>query len=363
MPSNEPPAVEDELAAVAKFIDSTGVYAQRNERLFMEHMNALCRLHLNGCNLYKAIWNDWKVAHVAEELPYLHAGLFKQLDFRRTGATFGRVLHSSSTSQNKPSQIALDNASSKLQAKSSLAILTEFVGSEKRPLLIFDDDSLVRRSQSVSARFAAAMSLFPLASDVRFIVRDASDMKSVKWEFVAELLKSNDRILAFGMTWALWQAMSRGNVPEFIKDLLTHKEVCFAHSGGWKKLEAEKVNRTEFNEVILEHVSPESKVIDFYGLVEQVGVVFPLCEQGNRHVPRWADFVVRDLFTMQPTKAGEVGAIQLINPLAFGAPYHSVLTEDLAIDKGAGCICRRKGRIFELIGRIPNAEVRGCANV
>jgi len=113
---------------------------------------------------------------------------------------------------------------------------------------------------------------------------------------------------------------------------------------------------------MLRGLSADSKVIDYYGLVEQVGVIYPLCELGFRHAPRWSAVIVRNPWTMQPMVAGE-GLLQLVNVLAWGAPYHSVLTEDLGRLVPGECPCGRAGTRFELLGRAPNVEMRGCANV
>ena len=101
---------------------------------------------------------------------------------------------------------------------------------------------------------------------------------------------------------------------------------------------------------------------DFYGLVEQMGIIYPMCEYGARHVPVWADVIIRDVYTLKPLME-ETGQIQLLNVLAYGAPYHSVLTEDVGRLIPGECPCGRKGRRFDLLGRVPRAEIRGCANV
>jgi len=45
-------------------------------------------------------------------------------------------------------------------------------------------------------------------------------------------------------------------------------------------------------------------------------------------------------------------------------PGHNILTEDLGkIIAEDGCKCGRKGKIFTVIGRVKNTEIRGCANV
>ncbi len=72
--------------------------------------------------------------------------------------------------------------------------------------------------------------------------------------------------------------------------------------------------------------------------------------------------IVRDPWTLEPL-VGATGQLQLINVLAYGAPYQSVLTEDLGEAVDGPCPCGRPGRRFRLAGRVPKAEVRGCANV
>ena len=107
----------------------------------------------------------------------------------------------------------------------------------------------------------------------------------------------------------------------------------------------------------LAHAAPGSGVTDFYGLVEQPGMIYPMDADGLRPVPAWADVIVRDPVTLEPL-ADRPGQLQLLNPLSLGSPCHSVLTEDLGrLVPGPGV------KRFELIGRIPKAEVRGCANV
>jgi phenylacetate-coenzyme A ligase PaaK-like adenylate-forming protein len=127
-------------------------------------------------------------------------------------------------------------------------------------------------------------------------------------------------------------------------------------------LEALRVERSEFEGALTRDLHPASRVTDYYGLVEQVGIIYPLCEAGARHVPVWADVLVRDPYTLRALE-NEPGQIQSMNPLAYGAPYHSVLSEDMGRIIPGDCPCGRAGKRFELLGRMPQAELRGCANV
>ena len=340
-----------------------GPFTARNDDEFLREMNALSQVHLRACPEYRRIWPDWQGANCIEELPFVHVGLFKRILLKsdRADVQYDRTLTSSATTGSQPSQIALDKQSSALQSASSLAILTAMVGPEVRPLLVLDSSKSLRQRGLISARIAAAMSLRPLASEIHFIVKDM-DAACVDWDLVRNVLQEHDDLLLYGFTWILWSAWANGDMPADVQNALRGKRIHFVHSGGWKKLEGQRVSHSEFDAVLLAGLSAESRVLDYYGLVEQVGIIYPLCEEGFRHVPRWAGILVRDPWTLEPL-VGQRGLLQLMNVLAHGAPYHSVLTEDLGRVVAGDCPCGRSGQRFELLGRVPKAEVRGCANV
>lgn len=124
-------------------------------------------------------------------------------------------------------------------------------------------------------------------------------------------------------------------------------------------------DKKTFNEE-LAHVfgcSPNC-VIDFYGMVENVGIIYPDCREGNKHVPVFGDVVVRDPLTLQPVRERQQGIVQVCSVLPTSFPGHLLLTEDLAeILSCDGCGCGRRGTSFRFVGRVPRAEVRGCGNI
>jgi hypothetical protein len=349
---------------MSRLLESSKPYGPRRDADFLSEMNDLTQTHLRGCPEYARIWPDFKEARTVAELPWLHVGLFKRIAFRTQGDEIRheRTLSSSATSSGVPSQIALDQGSSQLQATSTRAILQDFVGDRLRPLLVLDSSRSLRSPGGISARIAAALSLRPLSSEIHFLLEDAEDPRSLKWETLARQLEASDELLVYGFTWILWLAWGQAEMPSEIRTALAGKRIDFVHSGGWKKLEALKVDPDMLNRKLTTGLHPDSRVVDFYGLVEQVGVIYPLCEAGYRHPPVWADVLVRDSWTLEPL-VDTTGQLQLMNTLARGAPYHNVLTEDLGRIVPGDCSCSRSGTRFELIGRVPKAEVRGCANV
>jgi len=304
-------------------------FAPRDDVAFLREMTELTQWHRAHCPEYVRIWPVESEPKSTADLPFLHVGLFKRLllQTRAEGIVHQRTLLSSSTTGNQPSRISLDERSSALQARSSLAILTEMVGPERRPLLVLDDARNLRQRGEVSARIAAAMALRPLACETHFLLDESAGRARTRWESLADVLTRFDDLLVYGLTFLLWTAWAKAGMPDEIRKQLAGKRVHFVHSGGWKKLESLQVQQAELERELLAGLDPRSGVVDFYGLVEQIGVVFPLCSAGARHVPRWADVVVRDPWTLAPLH-NEPGLLQLMNVLAFGAPYHSILTED-----------------------------------
>lgn len=345
-----------ELLAAAPF-------SRRDDALLLREMNALNQWHRAGCAAYRSVWPEGEASRTLAELPFLHVGVFKHRLWSTEGEGIQhlRTLKSSSTG-GAASQIALDSRSSALQARSSAAILEELLGVERRPLLLVEDVKSLRQRGEVGARVTAAMSLRPLSSEMQFLLGRGAAGETIDWQALLEICARNPRLLVYGFTWMLWVAWAQAEMPGEVREALARTQVQFVHSGGWKKLEASRVSRERFDSALLGTVAPGSGVLEFYGLVEQVGIIYPRCVEGYFHVPRWAAVLARDPWTLK-VLAGEAGMLQLMNCLAFGAPYHNVLTEDLGIVSEGACACGREGQRFELLGRMPEAELRGCSNV
>ncbi|SPE18250.1 Acyl-protein synthetase, LuxE (fragment) [Candidatus Sulfotelmatomonas gaucii] len=173
----------------------------------------------------------------------------------------------------------------------------------------------------------------------------------------------NDEVLVYGFTFILWNHLVRPLTAESI--CLDLPNVHILHSGGWKRLQDQAVEKSVFNQQLARVVgcSPD-RIIDFYGMVESVGVIFPDCPEGNKHSPIFADVIVRDPLTLSPVAAGEHGIVQVCSVLPTSFPGNLLLTEDLAqVIAYDGCPCGRRGISFRFAGRVPKAELRGCGNL
>jgi len=336
-------------------------YGPRQDQRLLAELNALARHHRDYCPPFARIWKRWTEAADVSGIPFLHVGLFKLGTFQTDYPSVrrGRTLRSSGTS-GSASQIALDDESASLQSRSAAAILKDFLGETPRPLLVLDRAVSLRARGELTARLAAAMSLRTLSTEIHFLMNDESG--AIAWDRAAPVLDRHSDLFLYGFTSALWTDWARANPPERIRERLAQTRVTFVHSGGWKKLEAQNVDSRRLEQELLSRVAAGSRVLDFYGLAEQVGLLYPLCAKGYRHVPVWADVLVRNAWSLE-TLEGEPGLLQLLNVLARGAPYFSVLTEDLGRVVPGVCECGRSGKRFELLGRVPKAELRGCGAV
>jgi hypothetical protein len=173
----------------------------------------------------------------------------------------------------------------------------------------------------------------------------------------------NAEVLVYGFTFILWNHLVKPLLAEGIS--LNLPKARILHSGGWKRLQDQAVEKNVFDEKLAGVFGCSAdRVIDFYGMVETVGVIYPDCSAGNKHGPVFGDVIVRDPLTLEPVAAGEHGIVQVCSILPTSFPGHLLLTEDLAqVIAYDGCLCGRRGVSFRFAGRVPKAELRGCGNL
>jgi hypothetical protein len=171
-----------------------------------------------------------------------------------------------------------------------------------------------------------------------------------------------ETIFMFGFTFMVWQ--------HFYKELLEtgyHPDLSHGiliHGGGWKKLATEKVSSEEYklrlNQVC--NILPEN-IHDYYGMVEQTGTIYMECKCGHLHTPTFSDVLIRRPNDFSLAGIGEPGLIEVVSTLPTSYPGHILLTEDEGMILGEDdCPCGLKGKYFKIIGRIKNAEIRGCSD-
>jgi len=230
---------------------------------------------------------------------------------------------------------------------------------------VLDSAESVGSGDQLTARGAAIRGIGNFASSIDYAFRTlpggdlSPDFEAIESFFAQH---AGSRPLLFGFTFIVW--------THFVLEM-EQRGAAFAasgatllHSGGWKKLAAQAVSKEAFNSrtAAVLGCSPQA-ILDFYGMVEQVGTVFVDCPAGNKHAPAFAGVIVRAPYTLHPVAIGEEGLIEVLSVLPTSYPGQAVITEDLATLIGCDdCPCGRKGSYFRFTKRVERAELRGCGD-
>jgi len=202
------------------------------------------------------------------------------------------------------------------------------------------------------------------AKDICYALDDNAGVLVLNKKRVNEFYNkhSKEEVFVFGFTFILWTKLVEETDLSDVN--LAFKDTIIVHSGGWKKLRGKAVSKEVFSDKISKIFSTHKKnVIDFYGMVEQTGVIFMDCSEGNKHPPNFADVVLRDYYTLKPCGVGQEGLIEVLNAIPDSYPGMSILTEDVGVLLGIDdCKCGRKGKYFRFKNRVENAEIRGCGD-
>ena len=318
---------------------------------------------------YVAHWPvDFQRAERIADLPYLPVGVFKANPPLSlvSSEDVKRTLTSSATTGQVPSRIVLDSATSRRMGKGALTIVRDFIGSARRPYLVIDTSENLAAQGQIGARGAAIQALRSFATEIVCCLQpmpDGEPRLDLDRILACVAQWKDSDVLVYGFTYVIWTQFVQPLRRAGIKLNLPNARVL--HSGGWKRLQQQAVTREAFNRDVAEVFGcPTSNIIDYYGMVENVGVIYPDCEHGNKHVPAFAEVLVRDPLTLAPVAEGRKGLIQVCSVLPTSFPGFLLLTEDTAeVISYDGCSCGRKGPSFRFAGRVPKAEVRGCGNL
>jgi len=311
---------------------------------------------------------DFRSADTIADLPYLPVGVFKANPPLALVAAseIKRTLTSSATSGQTPSRVVLDAATARRMTKGVITIIRDFIGPARRPYLVIDLPENLAAQAELGARGAAIQGQGSFATEtVSCLCRNQlgdSDVDLEKLLACIEKWKETE-VLVYGFTYVIWthlvQPLQRQGIT------LGMPNVHVLHSGGWKRLEQQAVTKDAFRRDLASVFGCSAdRVIDYYGMVENVGVVYPDCERGNKHVPAFAEVIVRNALTLAPVEAGQQGLVQVCSVLPTSFPGFLVLTDDMAeIIDYDGCPCGRRGTYFRFARRVPKVEIRGCGNL
>jgi hypothetical protein len=310
----------------------------------------------------------YREARRIADLPYLPVGVFKADPPLALVAAekIVRTLASSATTGQSPSRVVLDAETARRMARGVTAIIRDFIGPARRPYLVIDTPENLASGAHLGARAAAIQGLRNFATDIVCCLQSNAPGEPLLDE--PQLLGFQRRVgagdaLAYGFTYVVWRHLVQ---PLRARGVTLHMpNVRLLHSGGWKRLQEQAVSPAAYAAGVAELFGcGAANVVDFYGMVENVGVIYPDCAHGNKHVPAFAEVIVRDPLTLEPVPEGAQGLVQVCSALPTSFPGFAVLSDDIAeVMHYDGCPCGRRGIGFRFVKRVPKAEVRGCGNI
>lgn len=331
--------------------------------------------HYEHCDLFQK-WCRKQGFRPQEEIrdlaavPFLPVGIFKRLLLSSVAdEQIVRVLTSSATSSQTPSRIVMDQVTRTRQMRVLTSILMHRIGGRRRPFVILDTPPAVEMpaSSELSARAAGMRGYLMAATEKEYVLK--SDVSGLTLDLdrlidVVERFKSqNTPFCLLGYTYVLYRYVVAALREKGVR-LELPENATILHFGGWKKLGHQAVTREALNAHAAEvfGVAPQA-ICDVYGFTEQLGVIYPDGVDGIKRTPVYSEVFVRDPRTLEVVTDGETGLLEFICPLPHSYPGVAVLLDDLGRivtrDPGPGGMM---GTGFEVVGRAPRAEPRGCGD-
>ena len=333
------------------------------ERLLLKELNGLTETHRKNCVEYARYLDAVGYTGPAkslEDVPFVPIRIFKELEWKSIpDEQVFKTMMSSGTSGQAQSKIYLDKETAILQQKVMLRLLGDFVGPKRLPMLVVDCPATIRDRRLFTTRGATIMGLDFMAKKMVFALND--DM-ALNVEALMGFLETygKDDFLIFGFTFMVWQHLFDEIEKRGLQADLSNGYLLTA--GGWKKLANAAVSNADFKNRG-ENVCGISHYVDHYGMAEQTGCIYAECAYGHLHASVYSDVIVRRHEDFSPCGFGEPGFIQVLSSLPRSYPGHSILTEDEGIILGEDdCPCGRKGKYIQVLGRMKNAEIRGCSD-
>jgi hypothetical protein len=343
-----------------------GLARAEKDAMLSRALSTLTQHHYEHCETYRHIVDrvfgglEASRSGRLSDIPFLPVSLFKTHELKSVpDSEVIKVLTSSGTSGQSVSRIYLDAETARVQSAVLVKIVQHFLGKDRLPMVILDHAGVMRERKSHSARGAGILGMAQFGRRPFYALRE--DMSLDEQGLLDYLAAAQGgRILLFGFTFMVWSCFVQALEQRGIK--LDLGDAVLVHTGGWKRMKDLAVTPDDFRER-LQAVTGIRSVINFYGMAEQVGGVYFENDLHYLHAPIYSDVVIRDPVTLAPLPDGEVGLIQVLSSLPVSYPGHSILTEDLGVIRGVDAPgLAMKGRYFEMMGRVPESELRGCSD-
>lgn len=334
------------------------------DKLLTKELLELTEYHKTHCEEYarflEAVGYDPRNVQSAEDIPFFPVRMFKEYELLSMGREdIFKTMTSSGTTGQNISQIFVDKETAMIQQKVMIKILGDYFGKKRLPVLVIDTPAVVKDNRMFSARGAAIIGLRVISKEMVYVLDEDMSLNIGRLQnFLKKYQKQ--RFIIFGFTFLVWKHFYQELRKQ--KKQLDLSNAFLMTGGGWKKLEAESVSREEFKER-LRKLCGIHDFLDHYGMVEQTGCIYAECAYGHLHASIYSDILIRDYKDFSLCGIGQKGIIEVVSVLPRSYPGHALLTEDEGVILGEDdCPCGRKGKYVTVLGRMKNAELRGCSD-
>ncbi len=344
--------------------DAFSLFPLEKKNFFLNYINNLNKHHYEKSNLYKKYLDKLNIKprkYLDLVLnPFLPVRLFKEFDFLSIDRKkIFKTLQSSGTTSNMTSKIYIDKINAHNQIKVLQKIFNTVIGNSRLPMLVIGSKNNNSNRNNFNASVAAISGFSMFANEVVYLLDESGNIDYKNLNIFLNK-HSKSKFLIFGFTHNIFlNLINNLKLSNLNKKNLS--EAILIHGGGWKKIEKQKIKRKTFNNLLKKKFNIK-KVINYYGLVEQIGSIFFECKCGYFIASNFSEIIIRDE-NFNECSDGKKGIVQLLSLLPTSYPGHSILTEDIGeIIKDHNCNCYGHGTRFLIHGRLKNAELRGCSN-
>lgn len=310
--------------------------------------------HLEHNEIYRSLANncfDLDNISSVHDLPFISAEMFKEFELK--SSTDGQKILRSSGTSGVASSIHVDKHDLFSQVRVLAELFAMRIG--RRPWFkkgFFPD--LVVGSETMTANQTGTRG-FSRFCEQKYCYSALDAECSIGGDLQSP-------ILIFGFSHQIYELFA---TPQKWHRFIPENSIVL-FGGGWKRLSKTfSFGYQDMVSLISERaVSRGLEVIEYYGMIEQTGSVYFRCQAGRFHDSKYSQVVLRDVALRPvPFDSTAPGLIHTMSLLPHGYPGHSLLTADLGVWRQGECSCQRSGCGFELLGRAPDVEIRGCSNV
>ena len=168
----------------------------KKKKLFSEALYESFNHHLSNNDLFKKFCEskNFKLKNNIkniEDYPYLPVKIFKNKKLVSVPNKDLKITLSSSATTGVPSQVGLDSVTTKRQAIVAANVISDYLGKNRRPFVILDEDPAESNSRDISARAAATMGFLMFSSNPEYF------LKNVEKQLYLDMEKFNKSIGEF----------------------------------------------------------------------------------------------------------------------------------------------------------------------